>query len=110
MNNKSGEYKECVNGSFIKGINIGVHDDWGWANMCDDDNALDQCVDKNDQFYLAANIVNIKAHCTKYLNDTGSAIFEGDNPNEERWPTDYDKKLYVLQAMRLYYLRIKIMI
>ena len=44
--------------------------------------------------YTVSNIVNIKGHCTEYLDDgTGSAIFEGDNP------TDYDKKLYVLQTM-----------
>ena len=80
LNAEWGEYKECLTGSFTKGINIGVHDDWGWPNM-----------KNNYPDYTVANIVNIKAHCTEYLDDgTGSAIFEGDNP------TDYDKQLYVL--------------
>ena len=76
-----GEYKECINGSFAKGINVGVHDDWGGPNVNTRAN------------HYAANIMNIKVHCTEYMDsETGSAIFEGDNPAEM---DTKDKKLYV---------------
>ena len=94
-----GDYKECINGSFAKGINMGVHDDWGGPNLKYGEynmaNGLNVCQFMNwdECDHYAANIMNIKVHCTEYMNgETGSAIFEGAFP----FPLDAnEKKLYV---------------
>ena len=98
-----GEYKECINGSFAKGINMGVHDDWGGPNVKYGEynmaNGLNICQvlpayqPTHICDHYAANIMNIKVHCTEYMNgETGSTIFEGAFP----FPLDAnEKKLYV---------------
>ena len=69
---KWGEYRECINGSFAIGAELGLYDDYMWENT---------------KKFLAdwrMSVMNIKLYCTEYDDEGDSKSLEGDTPGIER--------------------------